>query len=100
MMWFLSRSQTVSPFEAFLALLVFDVLKEGSELRQWIVGADIAVKLPPSLDQIARDLQLLFAMRFNGSILLGHNRRIQTSFHRVMKKNRIEHYPRCRIQTK
>src|SRR5205814_3930254 len=74
-------------------------LEKRGELRQRIVGADVTIKLPLVIDKITRYLKLLFADAIQRFDLTGvHNRRIQTGFHCVMKKNRVEDDARRRIQ--
>ena len=87
-MWFFRRSSTVAPFDAFFGALGLDVFEQRGELGQRIVGADVAVKLAPVVDQIARNFQFLFADAIQRLDLAGvDDRRIQTGFNRVVQKN-------------
>ena len=75
-------------FAGFFDALGFDVLEKRGELRQRIVGTDVAIELTPVIDQVAGDLQFLFTDPIQGLNLAGiHNRRIQTSFNGVVQKD-------------
>ena len=86
-------------FACFLGALGFDVLKERSELGQRIVGADFPVKLTPVINQVARNLLLLFTDAIQRFDLAGvDDGRVEPGFDRVVQEHGIQDHARSRIQ--
>ena len=85
-------------FRRLLGAFFLHTFEQCGELGEWIIDTNLAVKPALVIDQLTRNLQLLFADAIKRLDLARvHNCSVEAGFHGIVQEHGIQHHARSWI---